>query len=683
MSLVSPFSGRVEVAGHPVGSGCVVHPSGLLVTCWHVVSPFTEPPRDLIFSTLDGRQRFPVVIDGTPDLQHDLVLLRPAGGVHLPALAAARLLTGESAQPGDMFTIQGFGEVDDSGHSYQFLSAGGKVIGPAQRDGIILLEVESRQVLRGMSGAGVVLGGYDGVVGILVGRYVPAPGERWLRDTGWVVPAEHVAALRPDLLSAVSLGRRPGPGHERHSIWQVRGLHRAAVFTGREEELGELHNRLTPGVAGTVVIAGVGGCGKTRMALEYAHLYRRDYEVVWLARADFMAADLRELAVALNLEPAGTGDLGTALNGWLADHSRWLILVDGADAPAETRDLLPAGAGHVLITSRDAQWGNTAILLRLGMVDRRAAIAFLRQRGLQGSEDELDTLAAAVGDLPLALEHAASFLLATPRPIREYLELLRDRADELLSDSQIADYPMQIATTWRVSFDRLREESPVALEMLRLSAFFAQDDIPLTLFEAASTDLPRRFRSTLTDPLRLARTAGLLGRYSLAQVAADAISVHPLVQTVIREIGLTHAERISYTARAVRIMRMKFPNDAEDVDYWPECGRLATHRISAASHADRFGVELGPASWLLDRIGTYMENRVDSRTAIPYLENAVALAERGYDRHSGDLATRLNNLAGTLFAIDDLSRARVIFNRSWTSTASASAVTASRSPPSI
>ena len=280
MSLVLPFAGRVELAGLPVGSACVVHPSGLVATCWHVISPYADSVGELAFTTLDGRQEFPVEIVGSPDLQHDLVLLRPTGGVRLPALTATRLVASESALPGDMFTIQGFGEVDDTGHRYQFLSATGRVIGPAQRDGITLLEVESRQVLRGMSGAGVVLSTQDGIVGVLSGRYIPSPGEGWLRDTGWVVPAEHIAALHPDLLTAVSLGRKPVRMQERHSIWQVRGLHRAAVFVGRENELDRLHDLLQLGVAGVVVVASVGGSGKTRLALEYAHLHRNDYDVV-------------------------------------------------------------------------------------------------------------------------------------------------------------------------------------------------------------------------------------------------------------------------------------------------------------------------------------------------------------------------------------------------------------------
>ena len=663
MSLVLPFAGRIEVAGLPVGSGCVVHSSGLVVTCWHVVSPHIDSIAELSFFTIDNRYKFPVRIVGQPDLQHDLVLLQPTGGTRLPALTAARLLAGESALPGDLFTIQGFGEVEDSDHSYQFLSATGKIIGPAQRDGIVLLEVESRQVLRGMSGAGVVLDAHDGIVGVLSGRYVPSLGEGWLRDTGWVVPAEHIAALRTDLLAAVSLGSRSSRLSERQSIWQVRGLHRAAVFAGREKELNRLNDLLPSGSSGSVVIAGVGGNGKTRLALEYAYLNRNNYDVVWLARADFLVADLRELAVSLGLDVAGLDDLETSLNGWLASHTRWLIMIDGADVPARINDRLPAGAGHVLITSRDAQWGNIANVLRLEMLDRSAAIGFLQQRGVQASNVDLDSLAAALGDLPLALEHAASFLLATQWRIREYLQLLHDRASELLTDIEIADYAMPIATTWRVSFDRLRKEDPASLEVLRLSAFFAQDDIPLTLLASAAEYLPRRFRSGLTDPLRLARTVGLLGRYSLAHVAADGISVHPLVQTVIREVGLTSAERTGYAARAVRVMRQRFPNDAQDVDYWPECARLATHGISVTDHAARLGAELGKASWLLDRIGTYIEVRVDSRTAIPYFENAVALAERGEDRYSAELAARLNNLASSYFGINELSKARAIFDR--------------------
>lgn len=663
MSLLPPFAGRIEISQSPVGSGCVVHPSGLVATCWHVVSPYVDSLEPLRFATLDGHYKFPIEMVRPPDLRQDLVLLRPASGVSLPELATARLLASESALPGDIVTIQGFGKVDDPRHRYDFLSATGRVIGPAQRDGISVIEIESRQVLRGMSGAGVALGSFEGVVGLLSGRYIPPPGEGWFRDTGWVIPAEQIVALSQGLLSTISLTRKPAQKRERHSIWQVRGLQRAAVFVGREREVDRLKEILHRGVAGTVVISGIGGAGKTRLALEYAHRLRHDYDTVWLVRADFLAADLRELATALGLEKSSDGDLRVALNGWLANHSRWLIILDGADDPAEVQDSVPVGSGHVIITSRDASWGNIAVTLAIDTLQRSAAMEFLQGRGLQAAQVELDALADSVGDLPLALEHAASFILATKRPIREYIELLHHRAVELLSSSDSVDYPTPIATTWSVSFERLRGEAPAALEVLRLAAFLSQDDLPLSLLASGASEMPRRFRSILSDPLRLAQTVGFLKRYSLAEVSADAISIHPLVQTVVRDISLTSHQRADYAARAVRMVRQIFPNHPEDVDYWPECGRLATHALSVTAYADQLGVEPARASWLLAHVGIYLERRVDEKTAYPYFERSVVLAERSGGRNGNALADRLNNLGCNLIMLDQLTRAKEIFER--------------------
>ncbi|MEU6483655.1 FxSxx-COOH system tetratricopeptide repeat protein [Streptomyces sp. NPDC046887] len=657
---VAPFAGRVLCGGEAVGSGVVVHNSGLIATCWHVIAA-RPGGGGLGFTTLDGRYSFPVMVDGEPDRRHDLVLLRPADQVRLPALEAAWLVAADCVPAAEPFTVQGTGTVRDPGHVYEFLSATGRIIGPAQRDGATWLAVESRQLLRGMSGGALVSGTHGGVLGLLGERYNPPPGETWMRDTGWAIPADRVAALRPELLTAIRLRRAPSTPPARLAVWHTRNQRRASAFTGREDELRAVRGLLAPGRPGTVAVCGVGGSGKTRLVLEHAHRRSSDYDVVWLARATSLDSDLRELASALALEDSA-GDPAAALRGWLATHSRWLLVIDGADDPPAVLDRIPGGAGHVLITSRDTQWGSAAERVSLGALDRPSAVAFLRRRGLTAGEEELQGLAAAVGDLPLALEHAASFLLATARPLSEYRALLDERAAELLADSSSPDYATPIATTWSISFDRLRTEDAAAWELLRLLAFLAPDDLPTETLTADGT-LPPRLGLALEDPLRLARTQAHLARYSLAHVTSDSISVHPLVQTVVREIALGSAQRAQCASHAVALLRRSFPAESHDVDHWPACGRLAAHAISAARYAEQSNVTLTEASWLLDRVATYLERRVDSQTAFPHAKKGLELQERSGETDTDEAAARYNNLAMTYFNLDDLPRARELLER--------------------
>ncbi|WP_141578758.1 FxSxx-COOH system tetratricopeptide repeat protein [Actinomadura sp. WMMA1423] len=660
MALVWPFAGLVLHAGRPITSGFVVHPSGLIATCWHVV----EGRNDVSFALLDEEHAFPVQLACQPDLQHDLVLLRPAPHVRLPPLPAARLIGSDSAHPGDSFAAQGFGEIEDSFHDYRFLAATGHIVGPMQRDGVIYLQVESRQVLRGMSGAGIVLGSDEGVIGVLTERYNPPSEQTWLRDTAWIVPAEHVAALAPELLTVVPLRRRrSGRDAAVSAIWQTRGLRPAAVFAGRDTALARLNRHLVPGEGGTMAITGIGGCGKTRLALEYASRRAPEYDVVWLVRAGFLDADMRELATALALPTPPDGDVVSILHGWLASHSRWLIIIDGVDDPHQDADRYPTGRGHVLITSRNTEWGNIATPVHIGRLERAESVRFLSRRGLTAAQEELAALANEVGDLPLALEQAASFVLATGQTVPNYLALLREHTAELLEATEAPDYPMAITATWALSFDRLRTECPAAMEMLRFASFMATDDIPLSVFHAAVGEMPRRFRRHLREPLDLARTVRHLTRYSLAELGTDAINVHTLVQTVVREVSLNAAQRADYCDRVTRVLRAEYPQRSEDVDQWATCARLTTHGIAVAGHAEALGSGRDEASDLLDRVATYIEGRVGARTAVPLFQKAVQMAESTLAEHSSALATRLNNLGSALFSADRLDEAIELFER--------------------
>ncbi|MEU7484865.1 tetratricopeptide repeat protein [Streptomyces sp. NPDC042319] len=658
MASVHSFAGRLFADADPVGSACCVHSSGLVVTCWHVVEPALNRRAQLRFAALDPPVDYSLEPSGALDARHDLLLLRPAAGAAPTAVPVARLLSADSSRPGDVFSIQGFGEVADRGHTYDWLSATGTVIGPVERDGIRVLAVESRQVLRGMSGAPVVLPELSGVVGILTARYTAPPDERWLRDTAWVIPAERIAELAPEVLSVTALPRAQVAPREKPAIWQLRGLRPAAHFTGRTAELDLLHTALAPGHPGICAVTGMGGVGKTRLALAYAERRAHTYDVVWLARAASLTDDLRELATSLGLETAGA-NVDSLLHGWFATHDRWLVIVDGADDAVTMLDALPAGRGHLLITSRDTAWSTAATVLPLDVLQRADATGFLRHRGVPGTDEELDALAESVGDLPLALEHAAAFLLATARPVHEYRALLRDRAAALLP----VGYPTAVATTWAISFERLRKEVPAASELLRIAAFFATDDIPLDLIRAAATHLPRRYRRPLSDKLHLVTTLGGLTRYSLAQLTADALSVHTLIQTAVRDLVLSGPERNRYASLAVRALGKAYPEDADDVDNWPAAARLTPHVLAAAEHAEPLNVEPRLLSWLLDRSATYLEDRFRDPAALPMHERALAIAERALKPDSIDTCSRLNNLGHALFQADRLEEARAVLRR--------------------
>jgi tetratricopeptide (TPR) repeat protein len=446
-------------------------------------------------------------------------------------------------------------------------------------------------------------------------------------------------------------------------------------FTGRAEILLDLRERLRAGEGLLVVqaLAGMGGVGKTQLAIEYAHRFAADYQLIWWLAAEqpaLIADQLATLATQLGLPVASSVPETVAMV--LAELTRrpgWLLIFDNAELPQDLTAFLPSGAaGHVLVTSRNPALGGPAGLggrVEVDVFARPETVALL-QGQLSGVGDEVaDQLADELGDLPLAAAQAAAYLDETGMPPADYLRLFRSRRQEMLAKGRVIGYQGRIDTTWTLSMERLRKEpeGTPAVQLLELAAFLAPAPIPLDLIVDQAGLLTEPLASAAADELRCNELVATIGRYSLARRQPDGLVLHRLVQAAI-QAQLPPDRQDQHLGDAVRLLYAAAPDDVEtNPAGWSRWRALLPHVLAVTGQAEDRRVELGPVCWLLDRAGRYLRIRGEPGEARPLAERALAITEQAYGLHHPEVAADLNNLAGVLQALGQPGEARPLLER--------------------
>jgi tetratricopeptide (TPR) repeat protein len=332
------------------------------------------------------------------------------------------------------------------------------------------------------------------------------------------------------------------------------------AFTGRERELHLIDEHLQAASPRAVVLAGPAGIGKTALALHWAH---RAFDVfpdgqLYVDLRGFSGTDplapgpvLHRFLTALGTGPEevpADGDERAAMFRSLLGHRRVLVVLDNARSPEQLRDLLPGtGGSTALITSRTDLFGLTATHgvphLRLAPLTREESMDLLDAmigRGRVATDPEAARgLAAACGDLPLALRLAACQTLARPeQPLGE----LRDR----IAQAPLAnlDLPGDEAAGLRACLDLTRAH----LDAGDRDVLDAVGLHPATEFEAAGIAALAGIGLTEADGA-LRRLAGV----HLASATAEGRwTVHDLVRAYAKE----HADRRAADEREAALGRL-------------------------------------------------------------------------------------------------------------------------------
>lgn len=405
-------------------------------------------------------------------------------------------------------------------------------------------------------------------------------------------------------------------------------------FTGREDLLLKLREKLASGrtTVLTQTLSGLGGVGKTQLAVHYAYEHAAEYRLVWWLRAEespALASDFASLARHLGLPERGILDqreVIAAVRLYLESHDRWLLVFDNAEEPRDLRPYIPrSGSGHVLITSRNPIWRGLADSFAVPPFERSESLEFLLRTTGQEKKDAAVLLAEVLGHLPLALDQAASYIHATGISVAEYCSLFERYSIRLLNRGQpTTDYPSTVATTWEISFDKVRRLSPAAEGLLNVFAFLGAEAIPRRLLQPGAINLPEALRIALDDPLTLHDAILAIRKYSLVSVQPESYNIHRLVQAVIQDRLRDTGE--VWVRAAASLVDLAFPFDHDDPATWDECLRLLPHAVAVSSFR-QFDLADAAAEHLFWRVGRYLSERGDFADAQRMLEDALRIHE--------------------------------------------------------
>ena len=421
---------------------------------------------------------------------------------------------------------------------------------------------------------------------------------------------------------------------------------RPVFLAGREELLAGLEARLAggDGVGPRVVaLCGLGGAGKTSVALEYAHRHLAGVGVVWQFGAEdqsVLAAGFGDLAAQLGA--ADGGDPVTWVHGVLAASSApWLLVFDNApDRASVVRFMPPTGPGRVLVTSRNQIWP-PGQAVEVPVLDRQVAAGFLAARTGDADWRAALELAVELGGLPLALEQAGAYMQASGRGIAGYLGLFRARRAELLDKGDPAGYDKRVSTTWALAFAELGQASPAA-GLLRLVACCAAEDIPLDLLlrrGLVAEDFDAVVGPVLVPLLGddLARDEAVAGlrRFSLISAPQrELISVHRLVQAITLA-QLPPREAAAWRRAAATVIEAALPGDPEDPECWPVFAALLPHAQAA----------LHPASDGMYQLARYLGASGSYVAALAVQRHVLRAREEAWGAEHPDMLTARDYLA--------------------------------------
>ncbi|TRX93547.1 hypothetical protein FHL15_005519 [Xylaria flabelliformis] len=411
-------------------------------------------------------------------------------------------------------------------------------------------------------------------------------------------------------------------------------------FVGRGDILQSISQSLRPGGRDPriAVLLGLGGQGKTSLALEYCRreIVSRHFRfIIWIDSSSPAALERSFGQVAENLATI-SGDKRTFANSRAhisfvktaieTAEAPWLFVLDNFDSPGLFKDILDvtpqSASGAVLFTSRH----NSCALLGTsipipGMSQNDGTELLLQRAGIERTMSNLEQAKRVVdmlGHLPLAIDQSAAYIRSRKISPAEFIEHYQKRREKVLKhipdvwdyhrtvDGREEETPISVFGTWELSLQQALEQSQdcnATMDFITCVAFFNNLDIRMEMFKAAFERAKQRLEwmdlfsiDDEWDEYEYQDAVTALADLSLVQyrtsqriageddeeegIGLHSFSLHPLVRDWI-QLRIPAAERRAYVCRAFEILRHYIESSGSDYHKW-----TLKERRAAMFHVD-------------------------------------------------------------------------------------------------
>ncbi|MGH2481138.1 MAG: NB-ARC domain-containing protein, partial [Ktedonobacteraceae bacterium] len=394
--------------------------------------------------------------------------------------------------------------------------------------------------------------------------------------------------------------------------WNVPFL-RNVAFSGREETLHKLHTFLFSqqniALKQPYALYGLGGVGKTQVALEYAYRYALEYAAIFWVEAETeqnIIASFEKIAEVLGLpeqREANQQRIVAAVQRWLSTHKEWLLIWDNLEqVELLHRFLPPTQQGAILFTTQNPALGTLVQSLELPPLEQKEGVRLLLCRAkvinLETSGEDVNqlklylpteyeaaqTLVKIMHGLPLALDQAGAYIEKTGCSVVDYLLHYEQQRLAYLGWRGTLDksHPHSVVTTVLLAKQKSKEIHPAARELLLVCALLHAENIAIEMFSEGTAELGVTLQAVGADPFQLDLAIAALRTFSLVQrhSAERLLSIHRLVQVVVRETMSTE-EQVQWQQRVIRHLNTLFPEaTTEDAEVWKKCEQLLPHVVA-------------------------------------------------------------------------------------------------------